>query len=272
MNEQPVLLGTMAAYAGAALGYATGWRVSARWLRWLTTAVFTVAFAAITAILLSRWVAAGRPPFKTLYESLLLFVWCCSALYLILERSARLPLIGAGAAALAAGVLAYALFKRDVEIVDLPPALQSAWFIPHVVVYFVGYGALALGALAAAVYLWRPAWKVQVRGLRRDWTLGYDQLMHWCVVVGFSMLTVGLLLGAVWAKQAWGDYWSWDPKENWALISWLTYGVYLHARRLPEWKGRRSAWLVLLGLAVIGFTYIGVAALPTADTSAHVYQ
>jgi len=102
--------------------------------------------------------------------------------------------------------------------------------------------------------------------------IGYDDLMHGGIMLGYALLTVGLLLGSIWAKEAWGDYWTWDPKENWALVSWLTYGLYLHARRLPQWKGRKAAWLAIAGFATVMFTYLGMHLLPTAAGSAHVYQ
>ncbi len=250
-----LLFGTMAGYGGAAVSYGLGWRLHNRALRWIATGLFWLAFGMVTYLIGDRWLEAGRPPFKTLYESLLLFVWCASVIYVLVERAARLPLIGAGASLMLAGMLAYALMKKDVEVVNLPPALQSPWFVPHVVVYFVGYGALALATLAAMIYLARPQWQVHVRGLRYDATIGYDTLMHGGIVLGYALLTVGLLLGAVWAKEAWGDHWTWDPKENWALVSWLTYGLYLHARRLPAWKGRRAAWLAVAGFATVMFTY-----------------
>ena len=272
MTVHFALYGTMAVYGGAAVGYAAGWRFPTKWLRWVASTLMWIAFAAITAMIVDRWQEAGRPPFKTLYESLLLFVWCSSLIYLLVERRARLPLIGAGAALMLCGTLVYAVMKQDVEVVNLPPALQSPWFVPHVVVYFVGYGALALATLAAIIYLIKPDWRVNVRGLRGDTTLGYDDLMYGGIVLGYALLTVGLLLGAVWAKEAWGDYWTWDPKENWALVSWLTYGMYLHARRLPELKGRRAAWLAVIGFAMVMFTYLGMHMLPTAAGSEHVYQ
>ncbi len=269
---EQVLMGTMAVYGGAAVGYAAGWRFPAKWLRWLASGLFFTAFGIITTLIVLRWIEADRPPFKTLYESLLLFCWCASLIYLLVERRARMPLIGAGAALMLAGTVAYAFFKKDIEVVNLPPALQSPWFVPHVVVYFVGYGALALATLAAVIYLIKPHWQVQLRGLRGDTMIGYDDLMHGGIMLGYALLTVGLLLGSIWAKEAWGDYWTWDPKENWALVSWLTYGLYLHARRLPQWKGRKAAWLAIAGFATVMFTYLGMHLLPTAAGSAHVYQ
>ncbi|HEY6005457.1 MAG TPA: cytochrome c biogenesis protein CcsA, partial [Anaeromyxobacter sp.] len=78
--------------------------------------------------------------------------------------------------------------------------------------------------------------------------------------------------GSVWAKSAWGDWWVWDPKENWSLVTWLIFGSYLHLRRVKGWRGDRAAWLVIVGFAVVMFTYLGMSMLPTAEESAHVYS
>jgi len=79
-------------------------------------------------------------------------------------------------------------------------------------------------------------------------------------------------MGAAWGKFAWGDYWSWDPKENWALVTWLAYMAYLHLARMPGWQGRRSAWLLVVSFGAVMFTWLGMHLLPTADNSLHVYQ
>jgi ABC-type transport system involved in cytochrome c biogenesis permease subunit len=92
------------------------------------------------------------------------------------------------------------------------------------------------------------------------------------VKFGFVLISVGLVIGALWAKSAWGDYWVWDPKENWSLITWLMYIIYLHVRTSPGWKEKHSAWILIGGFAAVIFTYLGMNMLPTADQSAHVYQ
>ena len=96
--------------------------------------------------------------------------------------------------------------------------------------------------------------------------------MHLLNMFGFVLITAGLLMGAWWAKEAWGDWWSWDPKENWSLITWLVYVLYFHLRLLPGWTGRRMAVVTILGFAAVMFTYLGMNLLPTAASSAHVYQ
>ena len=166
--------------------------------------------------------------------------------------------------------LAYCALRPDVEVIQLPPALQSPWFIPHVLAYFVGYGALLLATVSAAASLASSEAEPETP-TRSSPDIGYRRVMHSAIIAGYGAMTIGLVLGAVWAKEAWGDYWTWDPKECWALVSWLAYGIYFHARLLPGWRGRRSAWLALAAFAVVGFTYLGLHLLPTADSSAHVY-
>lgn len=266
-----VLLGSLAAYCSAAIGYAVGCRQSSKRLRWGATALFALGFLLVTILIGDRWAEASRPPFKTLYETLLFLVWCSSALYLVLERAARLPFLGAGTAAALALALAYAACRQDLEAVYLAPALQSPWFVPHVLCYFVGYSALLLGTIAAVVTLVRPEAVVTVPG-REERQLSYSELQHGCIVIGFVLITAGLVVGAVWAQEAWGNYWAWDPKESWALVSWLTYAVYLHLRKLPGWGERRGACFVLAGFAVVVFTYLGMHLLPVAESSMHVYQ
>ena len=181
--------------------------------------------------------------------------------------------------ALALGCLAYALAKWDAEIVKLPPALQSPWFVPHVMVYFVGYAAVALAFVLAAIQLLAPRvpavqrlLSLKAGTIMSGKPLDVEAMSYELVRFGFVLLTIGLLVGSVWAKSAWGDFWVWDPKENWSLVTWLVYGGYLHLRRVRGWRGEKGAWLLIFGFAVVMFTYLGMHLLPTAEESAHVYS
>ena len=175
------------------------------------------------------------------------------------------------------GCLAYAVAHWDAEVVKLPPALQSAWFIPHVVIYFVGYGAMAFATATASLQLLagRSAFFARLTRVKAGTALtgamDLEQVTFDAIRFGFVLLTIGLLVGSVWAKSAWGDFWVWDPKENWSLVTWLVYGAYLHLRRVKGWRGQRAAWLAILGFAVVLFTYLGMGLLPSADESVHVY-
>lgn len=266
------MLTAAAAYGVAALGHLAGHRFSRRWLEWATRVALVVGLVAVTLVLAERWIAVDRAPFKTRQESLLLIVWWMTVMWLVVDRLLRVPLLGAAAAGLLAAGSAYALLAADLEPVYLPPSLQSVWFIPHAVVYLAGYGALALATVAAVATLAAPSARLQLRTWEGDRTIGYDALLHAGVIAGFSLITLGMVLGAVWAKEAWGDYWAWDPKESWALVTWLLYGAYLHLRRSGSWRGRRCAWLAIFSFATVVFTYVGIRLLPVAADTAHVYQ
>jgi ABC-type transport system involved in cytochrome c biogenesis permease subunit len=157
--------------------------------------------------------------------------------------------------------------------VNLPAALQSPWFAPHVVVYFFGYSALGFAFLSAILHLWRPGASVHLlsKGGERL-AMTWAGFMHRAILFGFIMLTAGLVLGAIWAHAAWGTYWAWDPKENWALVSWLCFAIYLHLRKAGHFDERAGAWLTIAGFAAVLFTYLGMHLLPSAAQSAHVYQ
>ncbi len=238
----------------------------------VANALFWVALILSLAAITERYVEAGRPPFKTLFESLILFAASTNLIYVIVSLRYRHPLLGAPAGLLLLGICVHAARKVDIEIVDLPAALQSGWFVPHVVVYFLGYGALALAAVAAALHLAFPRFELWFRSRKGAVRRRLDHVMHQLNVFGFLMITLGLFVGAWWAKEAWGDWWSWDPKENWSLVTWLVYAIYLHLRLLSGWSGRRLAVVTLVGFAAVLFTYLGMHLLPTADMSEHVYQ
>ncbi len=271
LAENPLFTLTAAAYAAAMACYAAAWRSTKAAVGQIASALTALALLGNAALILQRWIAAGRPPFKSLFESLVFLAFCTGAVYLGVERLYRTRVFGALATFGAAFALFFALFKWDAEIVKLPPALQSGWFIPHVVVYFVGYGALFIGTAVAVVQLVRPQLTVRAGTVLQS-PLKLEDVSYDALRFGFALLTVGLFLGSVWAKSAWGDYWVWDPKENWSLVSWLVYGAYLHFRRVRGWQGKKAAWLAIAGFAVVAFTYLGMERLPTASESAHVYQ
>jgi cytochrome c-type biogenesis protein CcsB len=271
----PLLGGALFCYAAAALTYLASFKRHTTLICRGSTLLFGAGLALTICLMGAAWFASGRPPFKTLYESLLLLVFCTSIMHLAIERFIRLPILGCGVSSLLTIAITYSAAHRDLETIYLPPALQSPWFVPHVVVYFSGYSALLLAAVAAGAYLAFPSGVLNVDNVDKGNAarpIGYKSLMHGLVVAGFILLTAGLVLGAVWAKEAWGNYWTWDPKENWALISWLSYTLYFHVRRLPGCGDRLSAWLVLGAFAVVIFTYLGINLLPTAESSVHVYQ
>lgn len=241
----------------------------------LGLALMIAAFVLNTWIIIGRWVEAGRPPFKTMYETLLFYPWCVAVVSFVLIYFHKLKVLIPFAAAISAAGLAYALSNPDLEIINLPPALRSGWFVPHVVTYFVAYAALFASFALAVLALFRPQWS-RARDENDEngdgGGEGFEKYANDAALFGIAALTLGLVMGAVWGKVAWGDYWSWDPKENWALVSWLLYMVYLHLRLMGEWRGRRAMWVLVAAFGAVLFTYLGMSLLPTAGGSLHVYQ
>ena len=199
-------------------------------------------------------------PLSNFYESLVFFAWTLPALGLFAFRRYFRGYLGAVLSTIACLLLAYSSFGGvDSRIKPLMPALKSNWLLIHVVTAFLGYAAFALAFGTAVLYLVqdrrpRPALPPQSQ---------LDRLLYRATVLGFLLLTLGILTGAVWAESAWGRYWSWDPKETWSLITWLVYATLLHARLLKCWQGRRIAWLAVVGFMAVLFTYFGVSFLLT---------
>jgi cytochrome c-type biogenesis protein CcsB len=240
----------------AGLGVHTG-ALLGRWVESYQLAALHAAPAALAANL--RLVIL-QAPLSNFYESLVFFAWTLPALGVISFRRHLQGYLGALAAVLACLLLAYASFGGvDSRIKPLMPALQSNWLLIHVVTAFLGYAGFALAFGAAILYL------LQERRPRTSLPplAQLDRLIYRATVLGFLLLTLGILTGAVWAETAWGRYWSWDPKETWSLITWLIYATLLHARLLKGWQGRRIAWLAVLGFIAVLFTYFGVSFLLT---------
>ena len=278
LAEHPWFVAASAAYATALAFYAAAWKSTKALVGRLATAVMCAAMAVNAALIVGRWIQADRPPFKSLFESLVFLSFTMGAVYLVMERLYRTRVFGVLAAIGSFGALAYAITKWDAEIVKLPPALQSGWFVPHVVVYFVGYGAAFFATAVAVVQIasGHVGWVKRLLSTKAGTMLSGDgldleKITYDAIKFSFTLLTIGLLFGSVWAKSAWGDYWVWDPKENWSLVTWLVYGGYLHLRRVKGWRGEKGAWLAIAGFAVVMFTYLGMEMLPTAQQSAHVY-
>jgi cytochrome c-type biogenesis protein CcsB len=277
--EYPLFAATGTLYAAAMALYAAAWRSTRKVVAQAGTALMLAALVMNAGLFVVRWHEAGRAPLKSLFESLVFFALCIAIVYVFFELIYKTRAFGVPAMLLSFGCLVYALTKWDAEIVKLPPALQSPWFVPHVMVYFVGYAAVAIAFALAAIQLLAPRvafvqrlLTLKAGTIMTGTPLDVEKMSYELVRFGFALLTVGLLVGSVWAKSAWGDFWVWDPKENWSLVTWLVYGGYLHLRRVRGWKGEKGAWLLIVGFAVVMFTYLGMHLLPTAEESAHVYQ
>jgi len=186
-------------------------------------------------------------------------------LYLFYERRYQTRMLGGFVllviSAAVAFLLWYAFDRNAAEIQPLVPALQSYWMKIHVPANFIGYGAFALAAMVATAYLIRA----RAEG-RNPHSLALalptldilDDLMYKSIALGFAFFTLATILGALWAAEAWGGYWSWDPKETWALIVWLNYAAWLHMRLTKGWRGKPMAVWAIVGLFVTLFAFLGV--------------
>ena len=238
----------------------------------------------IAVQLIFRWSISGHFPISNLYESLYFLVWGISLGQLLIEREYQSPIIPSIAIPIQLLTIAFACFvlPEDLKLSsNLVPALRSSWLIMHVSVVMLSYAALIIGSLLSASVLFiNKNQPLQIRSsssgiggfkITNSYSLKnimqpiefshseeLDTLSYRSILVGFVLLTLGLISGAVWANEAWGTWWSWDPKETWAFISWLFYAAYLHMRISKGWQGRRPALLATTGFFIVLICYIGV--------------
>jgi len=224
-----------------------------------------VAFMSIAIII--RWQQAQRPPFSNMYESLTLFAWAIGLIYLVMELVYKIRMAGAIASILAAVAIAAASFFDD-SIEALVPALQSNWLTYHVLTCFVGYAAFAVSAAGSAAYLvLKASGKMSKKDRKRETGNAYASTLqsfnYEAIRFGFLFLGIGIITGAIWANEAWGTYWSWDPKETWSLITWIIYATIVHFKYVYGRFGIRdihgfNAVGSIVGFAAVIFTYLGV--------------
>jgi cytochrome c-type biogenesis protein CcsB len=233
----------------------------------LSTSLLIIGLVIHSGGLLFRWVETHRTgygyvPLSNMYESLIFFSWTIVLVYLILEFKYRQKIIGVFVTPFA--FLAIALTSIipgvDSKITPLVPALQSNWLAIHVITCFLGYASFAVSFGISILYLSRERNKTQMEGISK-WLPSapiLDEINYKSIVIGFPMLTLGIITGAAWANYAWGTYWSWDPKETWSLITWFIYAAFLHARFTRDWRGKKAAYLSIFGFVAVLFTYFGV--------------
>jgi cytochrome c-type biogenesis protein CcsB len=224
-----------------------------------------------TVAIILRWkesydMGHGHAPLSNLYESVVFFAWTIILIYGIIEFKYKYRVVGAFVLPFALLGMAWAQLGLHSGIEPLVPALQSNWLLYHVITCFLGYAAFAVACGISIMYLIKakaegdasptaPAGSAigmfpAIRVL--------DDLNYKAIMIGFPLLTLGIVTGAAWANYAWGTYWSWDPKETWSLIVWFVYAAFLHARITRGWVGKRAAWLSIIGFAATIFCYLGV--------------
>ena len=205
----------------------------------------------------------GHIPVSNLYEVFILFSIITALIYLFYEMRYKTRALGGFVLLIISAAVAFLLWykfdKSADQIQPLVPALQSYWMKIHVPANFIGYGCFALSAMVGVVFLIRNN---ATQGGFADRVLPptemLDDVMYKSIALGFAFFTIATVLGALWAAEAWGGYWSWDPKETWALIVWLNYAAWLHMRLTKGWRGTAMAWWSVVGLFVTLFAFLGV--------------
>ena len=217
--------------------------------------VFLAAAALHTVFLIVRGVVAKRLPLSNQFEFANAFAWGVALMLIVLRPRLKSDWLSVAAMPAALLVMTYAALQ-PMEIRDLMPALRSAWFGVHIGSAVISYSAFVIAGCIALRYLLSVKKGADSKALAQ-----MDYISYRMVAFGFLFLTVVILSGAIWAEQAWSAFWTWDPKEVWALITWIIYAVYLHLRLRMRRKGTVMAWFLVIAVPVVFFTFAGVNTL-----------
>ncbi len=225
--------------------------------------LFISGFLLFAVYLILYWIRIERPPFKTIAETRLWYSFLLIFTGLLINFIWRLKWFLNYCVLVSIIFMLINILKPSLSEKTLMPALQSPWFIPHVVIYMQAYALLG-GAFLCSVrfYYFFKSSEEQISLIKIS-----DKLIY----LGFSFLTIGMIFGALWAKKAWGDYWAWDPKETWALISWLSYLVYIHLRNNKPKNYNLAAGFIIFSFITILICWLGMKFIPYAQTSIHFY-
>jgi ABC-type transport system involved in cytochrome c biogenesis permease subunit len=250
----------LAALAFWVAGALAAWRVKSKAPIWLTV----VGLLIFGTFIAGLWVSLDRPPLRTMGETRLWYSFFLPLVGLAVYTRWHYKWILSFSTILSAVFICINLFKPEIHSKTLMPALQSPWFAPHVIVYMFAYAMLGAAAVMAIYLLW-----IKKKGAtERDMDI-CDNL----VGTGLAFLTIGMMFGAIWAKQAWGQYWSWDPKETWAAATWLAYLGYIHFRNSDPKDYRAALYINLFAFVLLQMCWYGINWLPSAKgSSVHTYN
>jgi len=209
------------------------------------------------------WISLERPPLRTLGETRLWYSLFISVIGYVMHKRWKYTLFIAYA--LGMGILFVLLnyLNPDIHNKALMPALQSVWFVPHVIVYIAAYAFLGFSCVMGIVGLYQM--------YKKQDELKTLDIAENMIYIGYGFLTLGLLFGALWAKEAWGHYWTWDPKETWALLTWGTYLVFIHLKINKSYSSRFYLQFIALAFIILLISWFGINYLPSAQNSIHVY-
>jgi len=245
-----------------AIGAYAAWRNKTR-LAYATTVGGLLVFF---SFILLFWISLERPPLRTMGETRLWYSFFLPLAGLMVYSRWKYKWILSFSTILAFVFICVNLFKPEIHSKTLMPALQSPWFAPHVIVYMFAYALLGAATVMALFILLKRKTAQSARSSEFEIT---DNLVY----IGLAFMTFGMLFGALWAKEAWGHYWSWDPKETWAAITWFSYLVYIHYRRIPSHHQRLALGILLVAFVLLQMCWWGINYLPSAQgSSVHTYS
>jgi len=222
-------------------------------IRQILVFMMWLIFGLLSGAIITRWVDIGHGPFSSMFEFAIAFSWGIVGLGILYWMRYRVMLVSGASSLIALALMIYASFlSKDAS--QLVPALQQSFLLStHVAAAALSYGAFAIGFVTSIMFL-----------MQRKRTIPWmpspdklDRISYNTVIVGFPLLTLVIILGALWANVAWGRYWSWDPKETAALVTWFFYAAYLHTRVVIGWQGARSATLLIVAFLAVVFTFFG---------------
>lgn len=243
------------------IGAAAAFRTNKRLVPTLFTLTGLIVFF---LFILGMWISLERPPLRTMGETRLWYSFFLPVVGLITYERWRYKWLLSFSTLLATVFIVINIAKPDIHNKVLMPALQSPWFSPHVIIYMFSYAILGAVTLIAIYYL-----------IKEEKLTDTNKLMEMTdnlVYVGTAFVTMGMLLGAIWAKEAWGHYWSWDPKETWAAATWISYLIYIHIRLKKDVSYRTAMIVLIISFVILQICWWGLNYLPSAQRSIHVYS
>ncbi len=257
-------LSTLCLYLAATLAYVVYFVGQNKKMRTVGRWVLLIAGSVHTVYLIARYFEAGHTPLTNNHEAVSFMAWSMTWGFLSFRWRYKVKNFGAFVSPLAFLLMVIAALSSQ-DTIELPPALKSAWLPVHASIAIMANSFLALAFCGGIMYL------LQEREIKKK-RFGFffsrlpslealDSLNYHCLAVGFPLLTLGIITGSIWAKQAWGSYWHWDPKETWSLITWFLYAAMLHQRFTLGWRRRRAAIMAIVGFAAALFTFWGVSYL-----------
>lgn len=225
--------------------------------------LMVAGIAVFAAFIVGLWIGQERPPMRTMGETRLWYSFFLSLVGYITYKHWRHKWMLSFSSLVACVFVCINIFKPEIHSKNLMPALQSYWFVPHVTVYILSYAMFGAATIASFIQLY----KLEKGKADKNLYHFMDNLVY----IGFGFLMLGMLMGCVWAKEAWGHYWSWDPKETWAFVTAAAYLVYIHMR-LRKYHPRVTLWVLSIAFVLLMITWLGVDLLPAAQGSVHTYS